>query len=112
MTGPAGGVSGRANDHCKTSGDMLTPRCPNTVLQNAAAHRSQTWTRCATRALMRPTTALAHWTLKATVYITGRTTHSGPERFPLAIRCGAAKARTPGILPGQPRAPLHVLDVG
>ena len=82
MTGPAGGVSGRANDHCKTSGDMLTPRCPNTVLQNAAAHRSQTWTRCATRAFMRPTTALAHWTVNATVFITGRTTQSGPERFP------------------------------
>ena len=31
-----GGVSGRANDHCKTSGDMLAPRCPYMVLQNAA----------------------------------------------------------------------------
>jgi hypothetical protein len=44
MTGPAGGVSGRANDHCKTSGDMLTPRCPDTVLQNTEVSRSQTST--------------------------------------------------------------------
>jgi hypothetical protein len=34
---PAGG-SGRSDNHCKTSEDMLMPRCRDEVLQSASVH--------------------------------------------------------------------------
>jgi hypothetical protein len=39
--GPAGGVPGRADDHCKTSDDMLSLRCPDKVLPRQAVSLSR-----------------------------------------------------------------------
>jgi hypothetical protein len=79
VTGPAGGVSGRANDHCKTSSDMLTPRCPDTLLQISTVSRSQALAMCAASAeCVRPGPGHPRgWTVSATEFIADRQRRAG-----------------------------------
>jgi hypothetical protein len=98
VTGPAGGVSGRANDHCKTSTDMLSPGCPDALLQYSTVSRSQASMMCAASARMRRAraSASARWTVSATEFISQRQRRAGPN----ASRTGPLGAT--GTHPGHP----------